>query len=132
MPARKLTRKRKRGWLRNKMHEVSIAQSLLKIAVENCEKNGYKRIEAIKVKVGRASGIMPDALLFAFDAVKIGSIADKASLNIEDIPVSGFCESCNKNFTVDEAFVINCPICGNISIRMETGRELHIEEMDVF
>jgi len=72
------------------MHEVSIAQSLLKIAVENCEKNGYKRIEAIKVKVGRASGIMPDALLFAFDAVKIGSIADKASLNIEEIPVSGF------------------------------------------
>ena len=132
MPARKLTRKRKRGWLRNKMHEVSIAQSLLKIAVENCEKNGYKRIEAIKVKVGRASGIMPDALLFAFDAVKIGSIADKASLNIEEIPVSGFCERCNKNFTVDEAFVINCPICGNISIRMETGRELHIEEMDVF
>ena len=132
MPARKLTRKRKRGWLRNKMHEGSIAQSLLKIAVENCEKNGYKRIEAIKVKVGRASGIMPDALLFAFDVVKIGSIADKASLNIEEIPVSGFCESCNKNFTVDEVFVINCPMCGNISLRIETGHELHIEEMDVF
>lgn len=131
-PARRLTRKRKRGWLRNKVHEVSIAQSLLKIAVENCEHNGYKRIEAIKVKVGRASGVMADALLFAFDAVKIGTIADKAILNIEEVPVSGFCEGCKKNFTVDEAFVVNCPICGNFSLRIDTGRELHIEEMDVF
>jgi hydrogenase nickel incorporation protein HypA/HybF len=127
-----LTLKRKRGWLRNKMHEVSIAQSLLKIAVENCEQKGYKRIEAIKVKVGRASGVMADALLFAFDAVKIGTIADKAILNIEEVSVSGFCESCKKKFTVDEAFVINCPLCGNISLRIETGHELYIEEMDVF
>jgi hydrogenase nickel incorporation protein HypA/HybF len=114
------------------MHEVSIAQSLLKIAVENCKHNGYKRIEAIKVKVGRASGVMPDALLFAFDAVKIGTIAEKAILNIQEVPVSAFCESCKKNFTVDEAFVIDCPMCGNISLRIETGRELYIEEMDVF
>lgn len=114
------------------MHELSIAQSLLDIAVKNCKENGYKRIEAIKVKIGRASGIMPDALLFAFDAVKIGTIAEKASLNIEEVPISGYCESCKKNFTVDEAFIISCPKCGNISLRIDTGRELHIEEMDVF
>ncbi|MGB9714909.1 MAG: hydrogenase maturation nickel metallochaperone HypA [Thermodesulfovibrionales bacterium] len=114
------------------MHELSIAQSLLDIAVKNCKENGYKRIEAIKVKIGRASGIMPDALLFAFDAVKIGTIAEKASLNIEEVPVSGYCENCKKSFTVDEAFIISCPKCGNISLRIDTGRELHIEEMDVF
>jgi hydrogenase nickel incorporation protein HypA/HybF len=114
------------------MHELSIAQSLLDIAVKSCRQNGYKRIESIKVKIGRASGIMPDALLFAFDAVKIGTIAEKASLNIEEVPVSGYCESCKKNFSVDDAFVISCPLCGNISIKIESGRELHIEEMDVF
>ncbi len=113
------------------MHELSIAQSLLDLAVKNCKKNGYKKIKTIKVKIGRASGIMPDALLFAFDAVKIGTIADKASLNIEEVPVSGYCESCKKNFTVDEAFVISCPMCGSFSLKIETGRELHIQEMDV-
>jgi hydrogenase nickel incorporation protein HypA/HybF len=114
------------------MHEVSIAQSLLKIAVDNCEKEGYKGIEEIKVKIGRASGIMPDALLFAFDAVKIGTIAEKAILIIDEIPVSGFCEGCSSNFTVEEAFVFSCPKCGNLSIRVETGHELHIYEMEVF
>ncbi len=114
------------------MHEVSIAQSLLKIAVENCEKEGYKGIEEIKVKIGRASGIMPEALSFAFDAVKIGTIAAKASLTIDEIPVTGFCESCKSSFTVEEAYIISCPQCGDISIRVETGHELHIYEMDVF
>jgi len=127
-----LTRRRKRGCPRNRMHEVSIAQSLLKIAVDNCEKEGYKGIESINVKIGKASGIMPDALLFAFDAVKIGSIAEKATLTIDEIPVSGFCENCKSSFSVEEAFVFSCPHCGSVSIKVETGHELHIDEMDVF
>jgi len=114
------------------MHEVSIAQSLLQIAVDSCKKEGYKGIEIIKVKVGKASGIMPDALSFAFDAVKIGSIAEKATLTIDEIPVSGFCEGCKSSFTVEEAYVLSCPLCGNVSIRVETGHELHVYEMDVF
>ena len=114
------------------MHEVSIAQSLLKIAVDNCQKEGYKGIEIIKVKIGRASGIMPDALSFAFDAVKIGTIAKKATLTIDAIPVTGFCEGCKSSFTVEEAYVLSCPQCGDLSIRIETGHELHIYEMDVF
>jgi hydrogenase nickel incorporation protein HypA/HybF len=114
------------------MHEVSIAQSLLKIAVDNCKKKGYKRIETIKVKIGRASGIMPDALSFAFEAVKIGTIAEKANLTIDEIPVSGFCESCKSSFTVEESYVLSCPLCGNVLIRIDTGNELHIYEMDVF
>ncbi len=80
------------------MHEVSIAQSLLKIAVDNCKKEGYKGIEIIKVKIGRASGIMPDALSFAFDAVKIGTIAEKATLNIDANTCQRFLRKLQKQF----------------------------------
>jgi hydrogenase nickel incorporation protein HypA/HybF len=45
------------------MHEVSIAQGLLEIAVDNCKKQGYQKIDSIKVKIGKASGIVPDSLL---------------------------------------------------------------------
>ncbi|MEW6214781.1 MAG: hydrogenase maturation nickel metallochaperone HypA [Nitrospirota bacterium] len=114
------------------MHEVSIAQSLLDIATENCKKNGYKGIESIKVKIGRASAVVPDALLFAFDAMKIDTIAEKACLTIEEIPVGGFCNNCNSNFTVEEAYVLSCPRCGGTSFRIESGRELDIYEMEVF
>ncbi|MEW6162007.1 MAG: hydrogenase maturation nickel metallochaperone HypA [Nitrospirota bacterium] len=114
------------------MHEVSIALSLLEIATGYCKREGYKGIESIRVKIGKSSGVMPDALLFAFDAVKIGTIAEKACLTIEEIPISGFCNSCSNNFSVEEAYILFCPRCGDTSFRVETGRELDIYEMEVF
>lgn len=114
------------------MHEAAIAQSLLDIAAETCIKQGYKGIESIKVKIGKASGIMPEALLFAFDVMKIGTPAEKASLTIEKIPLSGFCMNCDSDFTVDEAYVLACPMCGGTSFQIKTGRELDIYEIEVF
>lgn len=127
-----LTKKRKRGCQKGKMHEVSIAHGLLDLAVDNCKKGGYKGIESIKVKIGKASGVMPDSLLFAFETLKIGTIAEKASLTIDEVPVSGFCNACNSYFTVEETYILSCPRCGSSMFKMETGRELNIEEMEVF
>jgi len=130
--AKRLTRKKRKNSLRGNMHEVSIALSLLEIATESCQREGYSRIESIKVKIGRASGVMPEALLFAFDAVKIGTIAEKAILMIEEVPISGFCNNCQSNFSVEEQYILSCPRCGDIFIRLETGRELNIDEIEVF
>ena len=80
------------------MHELSIAQNLIDIVSDQCLKNGFKEIESINIKVGRASGIMPDALSFAFNAIKTDSIAKNASLNIEEIPVTGQCRDCDNTF----------------------------------
>ncbi|MEW6417965.1 MAG: hydrogenase maturation nickel metallochaperone HypA [Nitrospirota bacterium] len=114
------------------MHEVSIALSLLDIAKRYCKEEGYKGVESIGVRIGKASGVMSEALLFAFDAIKIGTIAEKAHLIIDEIPISGFCSTCNNNFTVEEAYVLFCPRCGDTLFRLETGKELDIYEMEVF
>ena len=60
------------------MHEASIALSVLEIAVDKCRKAGYNRIELIRLKIGRASGIMPGLPPLAFNAVKTDTIAAKA------------------------------------------------------
>jgi hydrogenase nickel incorporation protein HypA/HybF len=114
------------------MHEASIALSLLDIAEQHCRKEGYKGIESIAVKIGKASGVMPEALLFAFDAIKLGTLAEHAHLNIEEVPVSGYCNSCKNAFTVEETFILCCPRCRGTSFRLDTGRELDIVELDVF
>ncbi len=113
------------------MHEVSIALNVLEIVSEQCRKEGYNRINSINLRIGKASGIMPDALIFAFDAIKKDTIAENASLNIERNPVSGQCNDCNTEFTVDEEFVLNCPVCGGNSFNITTGREMDIIDMDV-
>jgi hydrogenase nickel incorporation protein HypA/HybF len=113
------------------MHEVSIALNLIEIVSEQCIKNGYNKIDSINIRVGRASGIMTEALFFAFDAVKNESIAKNASLNIEEIPLSGCCNECNNDFTVDEDFILSCPVCRGSSFRITAGREMDIIDMDV-
>jgi len=79
------------------MHEASIASELLNIAINECSKNGYSKIQTIKVIIGRATGVMTDALLFAFDVLKEKTPAESANLIIEEIPVRGVCKDCVRN-----------------------------------
>lgn len=113
------------------MHEVSVADSLLKIAVDECRKNGYSKIHKVTVIIGKASGVMPEALLFAFDALKTSTIASGATLTVEQTPVAGNCAACGADFTTDEGFVLSCPRCGSSSYTIASGRELDIKDMEV-
>ncbi|MDH4233134.1 MAG: hydrogenase maturation nickel metallochaperone HypA [Nitrospirota bacterium] len=113
------------------MHELSIAQNLIAIVSEQCLRNGFQEIESIRIRIGRASGIMPDALYFAFNAIKTDSIAKNASLNIEEIPVAGICRDCRNEFTAEEEYVLCCPSCKGSSFVITTGRELDIVDMEV-
>ena len=113
------------------MHEASIALSLLDTVSGHCLKSGYARIDSVNVKIGRASGIMPDALLFAFNALKAGTPADEAVLNIEEIPVTGHCDGCSSQFSVEGDFVLSCPLCGDSHFHITSGREMDIIDMEV-
>ena len=113
------------------MHELSIAQNLLDIVSGQCLKNGFKEVESINIKIGKASGIMPDALSFAFHAMKTDTIAKNASLNIAEIPVTGICKDCDHEFTVEEEYVLCCPSCKSSSFMIIAGRELDIIDMEV-
>ncbi len=113
------------------MHEASIAASLLEIVSGQCRKGGFSRIESIHLKVGRASGIMTDALIFAFDAMKEDSPAKGAVLEVEEVPVSGHCYDCNTTFTTEQEYILSCPGCGGSSFRMTGGREMDVVDMEV-
>ncbi len=113
------------------MHEVSIALNLLDIVTEECRKNGGSTVDSINLRIGRASGIMTDALLFAFDAVKTGTAAETARLNVEEVPVSGHCRECGNDFEVAEEYVLSCPGCGGASFEITGGREMDIIDMEV-
>jgi len=113
------------------MHELSIAQNIIGIIAEQCVRSGHSQIGSVNLRIGRASGIMPDALIFAFDAIKADTIARDAMLNIEHVPVTGLCNDCGSGFMVGEKYILSCPDCGSNSFRITAGRELDIIDMDV-
>jgi hydrogenase nickel incorporation protein HypA/HybF len=113
------------------MHELSIAQSVIGIITEQCVRSGHSRIDSVNLRIGRASGIMPDALIFAFDVIKLESIALNARLNIEEVPVTGLCKDCKSSFIVEEEYILCCPVCRGKSFQITTGREMDIIDMEV-
>jgi len=113
------------------MHEASIVLSLLEMLSDKCRQEGYRSIESVRLKIGMASGIMPEAIVFAFEAAKHDTIARQAELFIDIVPVGGFCSTCGKDFEVDETYVLSCPLCSSLAFKINKGYELDIVEMEV-
>ncbi|MGE5174131.1 MAG: hydrogenase maturation nickel metallochaperone HypA, partial [Betaproteobacteria bacterium] len=114
------------------MHETALALSILDIIVEKCRETGGRTIDSVRIRIGKAAGVLPDALLFAFDAAKATTVAEHAQLVIERVPVGGVCNECKKEFAVDDVqFVFACPLCGSRSFEMKTGREMEIVDMEI-
>ncbi|MCE5312259.1 MAG: hydrogenase maturation nickel metallochaperone HypA [Nitrospiraceae bacterium] len=114
------------------MHEVSVAESLLKTVVEQAAAHNCTRIEKIILRIGRASGVVSEALVFAFDALKPGTMAENAVIEVMDVPVAGKCETCGSDFSVEEKYVLACPSCGSPSFVITSGRELELSELEVY
>jgi len=114
------------------MHETALALSILDIVVEKCREARGNRVDSVRLRIGKAAGVMPEALQFAFDAAKANTVAENARLVIEAVPVSGVCSECKKEFTVDNTpFVYACPFCDSRFIEVKSGREMEIADMEI-
>ena len=113
------------------MHETSIALGILDIISDRCIAEGYHSIESVRLRIGRAAGIMPEALLFSFDVAKEGTPAENAKMIIDSVPLGGMCSECKSEFEVKEAYVLSCPECGSSAFKIQKGYEMEIVEMDV-
>jgi hydrogenase nickel incorporation protein HypA/HybF len=111
------------------MHELSIAQSLLEIIEEEGKRHGLSRVVRIAVKIGTLSAIVPDALTFSFEAIRAGTIAEGANLDIEVVPAKGYCEECGADFRVESALFL-CPRCGAVASEIISGKELEISQIE--
>ena len=64
------------------MHEASIAMSIIETTAAHLERSGYGKVDYVSVRIGAASGVVPDCLKFAFDAAKAGTPLENAELLI--------------------------------------------------
>ncbi len=110
------------------MHEVSIMMSILDLAIEEAGKNSAEKIQCISLDVGKKSGVVIDALEFAFEVVSKNSIAEGATLKIQSIPYKGECVACGHQFICDDFLV--CDRCGNFG-KIISGQELRIKSIEV-
>lgn len=68
------------------MHELSIAMSILEGVEEEVIRQGYGAVEAVHVRIGTLSGIVPEALVSAFEIAREQTPFAACSLAIETSP----------------------------------------------
>ncbi len=112
------------------MHEVSMMQNTLDIAIAQALQNGAKKIALLTMNVGELSGAIPEALEFAFDVLIQGTMAENAQLEINAIPVICYCPNCDRNFQSD-TYIYECPQCQKISTDILQGKELQLASIVV-
>ncbi len=112
------------------MHEVSLMQGTLDIAVARAQEAGASRIESLTMRIGALSGVVRDALEFAFEVLTPGTLAEGARLIIEDVPVVCYCPGCAAEFE-PQGMVFGCPQCGERSAQVRRGREIDLVQMEV-
>jgi hydrogenase nickel incorporation protein HypA/HybF len=100
-------------------------QSALDIAFERGAIERAETITCLRLRVGALSGVVPDALQFAFEVLKTGTAAEFATLEVEFVPLSLYCPDCAREFSTD-GFGYMCPVCERFDTEIRKGRELEI------
>lgn len=102
----------------------------VRMAVEAAQAAGAQRITGLRLRVGRLSGAVPEAMEFAWDVVRRDTIAESARLEIESVPAVCWCASCQAEFECPDLFN-ECPRCHNPSGELRRGRELEIVTVEM-
>jgi len=112
------------------MHELSIAHQLVDIASKAARDAGMGKVQAVHVRLGVLSGVVREALLFAFDVVTQGTAVEGARLVIEDVPVKVYCRACRAERVLPQPFPMRCPACGERTGEVLEGREIELYALE--
>lgn len=110
------------------MHELSIAQEIIRIAEQYIDEENSK-IKSVRVKIGKLQNVLVDSLEFCFDGLIPNSRLSGSKLIVEKIPLVVECKRCKKISESDE-YIFICKHCGGNNIDIKTGNELTISEIE--
>ena len=112
------------------MHEISVMQSTIEIAIEHAQARSAEKIHRIHMRVGALAGVVIDALEFAFPIVAQGTMAEGATLEIEFVPALCRCSTCGSEFEPKD-FFYECPNCQALTVDLLHGKELDLAFLEV-
>jgi hydrogenase nickel incorporation protein HypA/HybF len=127
------------------VHELSVTQALLDLALREAEAAGAKRIGALDVRVGALTGIVPDSVAFYFEMLSKGTTAEDAALRFTKVMPTARCRQCGEETTLDapgddtpfshawlETFAgMVCAACGSDDFELVGGHDFSLVSLEV-
>jgi hydrogenase nickel incorporation protein HypA/HybF len=113
------------------VHELSIAVSLVDVALERAGEFPDERVRALHLRLGPLSGVVAEALRFSFEIAVAGTPLAGATLMIEEIPLVVRCATCAADRTLPSPQSLSCPVCDTPTPEIVSGRELELFALEL-
>ena len=112
------------------MHELALMTEAVRMAEEAARRSGAAQVASITLRVGALSGAVPEALEFAWEAARLGTMLEGARLKIVRVNPICWCAGCRTDFPA-EGYLSACPRCRALSGDLRAGREMDLAEVEV-
>ena len=112
------------------MHELSIATSLVRAADQAAAAAGAERVTALHLRLGDLSGVVREALDFAYGFAAEGTRLEGSALVVETVPVVVHCPTCDAEREIETITRFRCPVCDTPTGDVRTGREIEISHLE--
>jgi hydrogenase nickel incorporation protein HypA/HybF len=113
------------------MHELSVAQEILEIVKQYLPNPVPGSVKFVKLNIGRLSNILPESLSFCYEAITDKTPLDGSKLIINELPLLISCSNCEAEMEIEPPIFV-CPTCGSSQIKIISGTELYIEEIELY
>jgi hydrogenase nickel incorporation protein HypA/HybF len=112
------------------MHELSVTQSLLDIALRHAEKAEAKRVTDLNIVIGELASMVDDSIQFYWDIIAKDTIAEQATLHFRRVPAELQCMTCHQKYHPSDR-ELACPNCNGVNAKIIAGEEFRLESIDV-
>lgn len=112
------------------MHELGLMTGIMTSVQQAAEDAGASAVTDINISVGEMTEAIPDALQFAFEALRENTICADAQLHITMVKPRSRCLECGAEYEHDR-FHMLCPECESFATELIAGREMHIDSIEV-
>jgi hydrogenase nickel incorporation protein HypA/HybF len=112
------------------MHEMALSESILGIIEDEARSRGFAKVLGVRLELGVLSCVEPEALRFCFAAVSRGTVADGARVEILPKAARAWCWDCECAVEVGDLLAV-CPSCGGQRLKVESGDQLRVKDLEV-
>lgn len=112
------------------MHELTITESLLEIALRHADKANAKRISDLYLVIGDLSSVVDESVQFYWDIVAKDTPAEGATLHFQRKATEIQCLDCEEVYHPKNNNLA-CPNCQSIRINILSGEEFFLEAINI-
>lgn len=112
------------------MHELTITESLLEIALRHANNANARRITDLYLVIGDLSSVVDDSVQFYWDIIAKDTLAEGANLHFQRKATEILCLDCGETYQPSNN-VMACPKCRSIHIKILAGEEFFLESINI-